>query len=427
MRKERNPSKDTEVILVSDYPRIVVEPSVTHPGMWDVFVDGIRRYIRKTKKGAISTAKRIANNPGILSGVATGLGIGAGLETARRVAGRVGNPDGVYLFFDVSTGKMVDAIDARKFKGTTPKRVAEDFERKIGTQIQVVFQPKQVGKRVVGRIGKGVGNPPKIYSKKFYIQTQSIKPMGFGPWTTETAVYDGAKFRQDRDYTKPYKEFIGDNHTYRMEDGHLPEYQPRSSGRDLIDNMKSMGIRRAVRLSSNNPALLNHLGFGEATAEQLAEEFHGRQPLDEVYVEEEEEYRSDLTKLGDLKELEILDRKGKYTIPIQLDTGTELASTPDGKQLIVIGDVRGLDLDRLEVSRAEQQKDLVEIGPIYTVTYFTDKHHLSGPKYQKDGCEYWHQFGENSGNRPSLVYDKLNGKLLVVGGSYRVKDVGIVD
>ena len=171
-------------------------------------------------------------------------------------------------------------------------------------------------------------------------------------------------------------------------------------------------------------------------AEELSSSFHGR-PVQEIYTEEEVvDYRTNLAGLGQLRELEILDRTGKYSIPISFDygrsgrgigRGVTLASDPDGTQLLLVGGNQKLDLDKLDVPKKEQGKDMVEVGEVLTVSYFTDKHHLSGPSSQKNGCEYIHTFGEKGGARPVLVYDRLSKGMVLVGGEYKVVEEGIVD
>jgi len=41
--------------------------------------------------------------------------------------------------------------------------------------------------------------------------------------------------------------------------------------------------------------------------------------------------------------------------------------------------------------------------------------------------DYYHGLGEDSGVRPSLIYDSLNKQMEIVGGQYKVLDVGIVN
>jgi hypothetical protein len=74
---------------------------------------------------------------------------------------------------------------------------------------------------------------------------------------------------------------------------------------------------------------------------------------------------------------------------------------------------------------SETEKNLVLVGPVCEISYFADKHHLSGPKEQKDGITYYHNFGEDDDELPYLVFDRRNRKLLLVGGSYTIESEGI--
>jgi len=61
---------------------------------------------------------------------------------------------------------------------------------------------------------------------------------------------------------------------------------------------------------------------------------------------------------------------------------------------------------------------LVELGKLHAVEYKTHKKG-DGPSV------YHHDFGEETGRRPTLAMDAENGSLHVVGGEYRVTDRGI--
>jgi hypothetical protein len=174
------------------------------------------------------------------------------------------------------------------------------------------------------------------------------------------------------------------------------------------------------------------LGIGEDTAKQVSEGFHGRKT---EYVEdiiEIEKYRTKLAHLGDLVEFEILDRGGRAVIPIEFEEhDTEghvsVGATPDRAQILLSGGDQCLDLDSFtDLSENEKRKDYVRIGEVYSISYYTDKHHLTGPKYQEKGTEYIHVFGEEEGGeRPVLIYDRLNERLMLIGGSYEIRDEGI--
>jgi len=182
------------------------------------------------------------------------------------------------------------------------------------------------------------------------------------------------------------------------------------------------------RRKRNNPS--EDENFDAATS--VSEGFHGRKSLYVEDIIEIERYRTKLAHLGDLVELEILDDSGKHVIPISFavhdsEEHVSVASTPDRNQLIFSGGNQGIELESFpDLTDNEKCKDYVRIGEVFSISYFTDKHHLEGPKYQKDGTEYIHQFGEEDGGvRPELMYDTLNQRMILVGGSYEVKDEGI--
>jgi hypothetical protein len=185
---------------------------------------------------------------------------------------------------------------------------------------------------------------------------------------------------------------------------------------------------------------------GEDGAASLSKSFHGREPreVDELLLTEP--YLSSLTKLGDLQELEIIELgedNPKFCIPLTFNTDGDLdkddsedvegddevcslCSSPDGKQLFIIGGGQEIDPEEIEwLDEDELSHELVTLGEIFSVTYFTDKHHLEGPKYQEEGCEYIHKFGEDGGVRPLLVYDSRNKRLQISGGSYKIESEGI--
>lgn len=160
---------------------------------------------------------------------------------------------------------------------------------------------------------------------------------------------------------------------------------------------------------------------------QLVEEFHGRPASGETEVEEVERYHKRMAVLGDLTELEV-QVSDKRVVPIEFPSSRpQLCANAKGTQLEIIGGDQVLNLLSFPLSDAEAEKELVELGPLHSATYFTDKHHLAGPKYQKEGCEFVHTFGEEGGEKPLLVYNRLSKKLLVVGGSYEVKGEGVVN
>lgn len=181
----------------------------------------------------------------------------------------------------------------------------------------------------------------------------------------------------------------------------------------------AFGIARQMGAKIDNPDTME-------SAESLSKEFHGREPLETEEIQEAYKYPTSLTKLGKLTQIEVTE-DGEYVTPIDFGKPLpDLCCSPDAKQMYVIGGNQFLSDEDLEEFGVEDcSKQYLELGLMYTLSYITDKHHLS----DSDGksSEYIHQLGEESGDMPMVVYDSLNKKLMFVGGSYKVEDRGIVD
>lgn len=181
-------------------------------------------------------------------------------------------------------------------------------------------------------------------------------------------------------------------------------------------------------------------------ASNLSSRFHGREPRDIYDILENEEYDSDLAVLGCLLELNIVKPNGKSYIPISFapnkhgeytkesvenGLGVFVCSDPKGTNIYFKDGNQELDLSKLYdkglyQGEASFGKQYCIVGMVYSIVYWTDKHHLSGPATQKKGVAYEHQFGEEKdGEPPWLVYDTRNKKILLSGGSYEIRDEGI--
>lgn len=202
-----------------------------------------------------------------------------------------------------------------------------------------------------------------------------------------------------------------------------------------------------------NPSQEDELRDELEEAEEVARGFHGRENKESFEVEELETYRENLALLGEMVELEVWieARQDEGLIPIQFSRKNQkdlvfLSCSPDRKQLYLTGDTCLPDDWLEEACPASWEKDKVPVGWVYSISYFADKHHLTGPKQQKFGTEYIHCFGEqtfqHAGNSnkvwkleekitagllPELIYNRLSGEIELVGGGYEVRDEGIWD
>lgn len=173
-------------------------------------------------------------------------------------------------------------------------------------------------------------------------------------------------------------------------------------------------------------------------SQQLTKAFHGRDVREEIDVSEQELYATEMAVLGILVELNITRDEGKSAIPIRFETrqGQQykkdwvFACAPDEDNIEFIG-------GNQEIGNVSKLVDIngkryLKLGHAESIVYLADKHHLQ----DSDGneAEYQHEFGKKSmfgfgkvKGRPLVVYDVLNKTIKLVGGSYTIRDVGIVD
>lgn len=192
--------------------------------------------------------------------------------------------------------------------------------------------------------------------------------------------------------------------------------------------------------------LKNPGGFGEfiesEEAKSVARGFHGRDNESESDEEIEEISETDLAQLGELVEFELVTFDGKMqTMKFSRkneDDVIKLCCNIDRNQLYLIGGDSAIDEKTLEKVFGWNYKSAsVVLGHVVTISYFADKHHLTGPKQQKHGIEYIHSFGEASVKRnlseeriragvlPVLIYEIETEQMKLAGGCYEIRDEGI--
>lgn len=171
----------------------------------------------------------------------------------------------------------------------------------------------------------------------------------------------------------------------------------------------------------------------EYQGDKLTESFHGRPPKEVIDHFESEEYPSDLAELGILISLEVInpyrDAEGiEINFPLKGEKDIVRLCASDEHNLHIIGGDQSFPLDKLlegqDLEDAEK-KSLVDLGEVEAISYRTDKHHLEDTNGKVE--DWRHEFGEDGGEKPLLVYDRINQRLMLVGGSYTIEDRGIVN
>jgi hypothetical protein len=145
-------------------------------------------------------------------------------------------------------------------------------------------------------------------------------------------------------------------------------------------------------------------------AVKLFESFHGRDAQEVLEKQRSAAMRLDYTALGDLDYIKVrtpLDQVATFNFE---GDKVKLASSPDGKQLYLIGGNQNLasclDAESL-------QKDLIDLGDAIEVQYRARKIHSNF-----EVTSYYHKFGEDTGAVPRLLYDKLKREVFFAGGEY---------
>lgn len=178
-------------------------------------------------------------------------------------------------------------------------------------------------------------------------------------------------------------------------------------------------------------------------AKQLSNKWHGRNTEEELEEIGTEVYRGNLALLADLEELQIATEYGKSPQDVKLyyeiffDPKYRPKLAGYGNNLFIEGGYQKISQEILEdlVDLYELDKDIVDLGEIYAIAYTTDKHHLDGSNGKLES--YLHRFMELKpdpdsdeieypvGKMTRLQYDQLNKKLKIIGGTFKVQEIGI--
>jgi hypothetical protein len=198
--------------------------------------------------------------------------------------------------------------------------------------------------------------------------------------------------------------------------GKRPERLTRRQLANAIHEAQAM----QGKAKRGNPTKRNY-----ADATDLYTEFHGRTPhrvTDTGLATADYDGHPELAQLGKLVSLTIGGSGWRKKIQWESREAPDLAATPNGKQLYIIGGSQNLDsaVDKLPTKQLSNHRVL--IGSAYQIEYFTQKHF---DNFQP--VTYYHSFGEDSGERPHVVYDRRKKRIHLVGGAYVVKPEGIVN
>lgn len=161
--------------------------------------------------------------------------------------------------------------------------------------------------------------------------------------------------------------------------------------------------------------------------EGLFEKFHGYDSTEDLQINRPNSAPAKLECLGTLdtlyyrKELEAVSTSGnqkgktKSYLDVEHIKGKPLflSSNKEGTRYFIVseGDIRLFEPNKI-------------FGPLTRLEYTAKKPHLNKGSMRDQG--YWHQLGEEDGNRPVLKTDG-EGCLIISGGNYRTEPDGIAN
>lgn len=173
---------------------------------------------------------------------------------------------------------------------------------------------------------------------------------------------------------------------------------------------KSRGSRNPKKKRRNS-------GIDEAAA--MYEQFHGKPPGHIVEYDLPYHYPENFAELGKLKKLKIFLDSSNPDFPITDFGNCKVVCTPDGSNIYFVDGDQALNLENFDIS---SDKDDIDLGPCIYIMYHTTKGF-----HDFEPTDYYHHFGEEDGIYPRLNYNRLNKRLYLVGGNYRVRPEGIVN
>jgi hypothetical protein len=164
---------------------------------------------------------------------------------------------------------------------------------------------------------------------------------------------------------------------------------------------------------------------GLAGATEVCESFRGSPcPTVETFVEPEPR-PANLGQLGVLCRLQVKRTGGwKWGEFDFIGKDVQVAGNVGHSQIYFVGGDQKVTRGQLTHLGVDNSKEMIDLGECMEIEYRAKKAHVDGIE-----SNYYHQFGDVTGRRPRLMYDRRGpqGRLFLVGGEYTIEPEGIVN
>jgi hypothetical protein len=167
---------------------------------------------------------------------------------------------------------------------------------------------------------------------------------------------------------------------------------------------------------------LPHKWQPNPSAAALRSKFTGKD-ADRVRIMEEPHMPAgDYAMLGKLLALYVKPRKGGQVLQIEA-RGVTVVSDESARQIYFVGGDQDVSAGFTGFGALDRGAGLYELGEARRIDYKQRKEHVPHPE-----SDSWrHEFGEETGMRPTVLYDANAKRLLLEGGEYEIREEGIVN
>ncbi len=175
--------------------------------------------------------------------------------------------------------------------------------------------------------------------------------------------------------------------------------------------------------SRHKPAVRRRRAANPAAAD-LREAFTGR-PAEWVTIQDESHMPAgDYAKLGKLLALYVKPVTGGQVLEIKFSsTDTAVVADETGQQIYFVGGDQDVSSALAGFGAEDVGDGVYRLGEARRIDYKQRKEHVPEPEVD----EWRHEFGEETGVRPELLFDSRRRVLLLEGGAYTVRPEGITN
>jgi hypothetical protein len=132
----------------------------------------------------------------------------------------------------------------------------------------------------------------------------------------------------------------------------------------------------------------------------------------------------DYAQLGALLALYVKPAKGGQVLHINFRKPFPIVvSDETARQIWFFDGDQDVTTSLAEFGARDRGDGLFELGEARRIDYKQRKEHVRDPEHD----EWRHEFGEESGVRPTLFFDHRAKRLLLKGGEYEIRTEGIVN